>query len=1319
MSKEIGDYYLGLDIGTNSVGWAVTDLDYNILEFRRKATWGIHLFSEGETAKDRRLHRIARRRLNRRKQRITLLRELFSEEICKVDPNFFERLDDSGLFAEDKRINQRNSLFNDSDFNDGTYHKKFPTIYHLRRYLMDTDEKPDIRLVYLACHHIIKYRGHFLFKTDTSDKDPDFSEILMAFIDSLRYRDIELSISDPDKLRCILSDRTIGVKDRKKGILPLLICEDESPDDIAGLLAGSTIDLGKFIDESLKNEKISFKESNADDELAKLEGIMDPEDMRILRIAKQLYDWGVLSSILSGHGSISEVKIAEYNQHKEDLGILKSAVRQYVPGKYNEIFKAGDIKGNYSSYAYVFGKKKPKKSCSQKEFCDYVRKTLKDTGVKDDERFTDMMVRLENHTFMPKQTSRNNSILPYTVHRKELIAILNNAAKHYQFLAETDDAGFSTLEKIKMIQEFRIPYYVGPLDTRSANGWAVRKTFDHVTPWNVDKIVDLEDSAEKFMDRLTNYCTYMVGEKVLPKNSILYSYYTLYNEINKMRINGDLIPTSLKKKLVEDLFYKKDGRVTKKKILDYLKAEGIVDPSEKTEITGVDDQIKSTLKPLHTLRRVIGDKVDNHRLAEDIIRTITIFGERTRISAKLKKEHSDELSDKEIESLSRLSFTGWGRLSSKLLTGLYDTCKETGERTNIIGMLESTNHNFMEILYGYSFNDQIKKHNNAMTSEQEVTYKSLDARYLSPAVKRGVWRTIAVVKDIIKCIGHPPKKVFIETTRDAKHKNAGKRVDSRKAQLMSLYKSCGEDQYWINLLDSKEEADLKQHSLYLYLTQLGKCMYCGKDIDINEINNTEFVNRDHIYPQSVTKDDSIHNNMVLTHTICNQKKSNIYPLSEDIRIGRKAMWDLLLSKGYITNEKYSRLIRSTQFTKDELEGFINRQMVETNQSVSVAKDILSKLLGDDTEIITVKSGIVTDFRDKFGLLKCRSVNDLHHAKDAYLNIVAGNVYNTKFKDVSRLIDTGEHYNLAEMYNKPVIRNGVSAWTLGKDGTEATVKKYMRRDNILFTKYPYIRKGQLFDENLVRPKKQLFERKVGMSVDKYGGYNSEKIACFSLIEYIDKKKTIKTIQPLPVRNLNLLQNINSLSEYYSKQIQKEVTVVVPVIKINSRLELDGFPVYVQNKFDDSRIRVTNGLQLLLPDSMYAYCKKIYKMVKDKKEQITKSATYYGLSAESNVQLYDVLRKKCNEPPYSTVFGKLYDSFESKRESFIQLEILEQASVLDEMLHIFQCNASKSDLTKINISGSPEEIRKSMRLSKEPIYLVNQSASGLVENRRKLN
>lgn len=50
-----GEYYIGLDIGTNSVGWALTDREYNVLKFNDKSTWGVRLFDDAATAADRRV----------------------------------------------------------------------------------------------------------------------------------------------------------------------------------------------------------------------------------------------------------------------------------------------------------------------------------------------------------------------------------------------------------------------------------------------------------------------------------------------------------------------------------------------------------------------------------------------------------------------------------------------------------------------------------------------------------------------------------------------------------------------------------------------------------------------------------------------------------------------------------------------------------------------------------------------------------------------------------------------------------------------------------------------------------------------------------------------------------------------------------------------------------------------------------------------------------------------------------------------------------------------------------------------------------------
>ena len=104
-------YYLGLDIGTNSVGWAVTDENYNLCKFGGKRMWGIRLFDGAQIAEERRLNRSNRRRLSRQKQRIDLLQKLFAKEIAKVDPTFFIRLNESRLYMEDKSTGTKFPLF--------------------------------------------------------------------------------------------------------------------------------------------------------------------------------------------------------------------------------------------------------------------------------------------------------------------------------------------------------------------------------------------------------------------------------------------------------------------------------------------------------------------------------------------------------------------------------------------------------------------------------------------------------------------------------------------------------------------------------------------------------------------------------------------------------------------------------------------------------------------------------------------------------------------------------------------------------------------------------------------------------------------------------------------------------------------------------------------------------------------------------------------------------------------------------------------------------------------------------------------------------
>ena len=137
----MNDYFIGLDIGTGSVGWAVTDTQYNLKKFNGLAMWGSRIFPSAQTAEARRGYRTSRHRRDRLQERIQWLDSVFKEPIESIDPTFFSRLKESRFLEVDKNLPASSKskflLFIDKGFNDKHFHKKYPTIYHLRQALMN------------------------------------------------------------------------------------------------------------------------------------------------------------------------------------------------------------------------------------------------------------------------------------------------------------------------------------------------------------------------------------------------------------------------------------------------------------------------------------------------------------------------------------------------------------------------------------------------------------------------------------------------------------------------------------------------------------------------------------------------------------------------------------------------------------------------------------------------------------------------------------------------------------------------------------------------------------------------------------------------------------------------------------------------------------------------------------------------------------------------------------------------------------------------------------------------------------------------------
>lgn len=399
---------------------------------------------------------------------------------------------------------------------------------------------------------------------------------------------------------------------------------------------------------------------------------------------------------------------------------------------------------------------------------------------------------MDAESFLPLQVTKDNGVIPHQVNEIELKKILENAQTYLPFLNCKDESGMSVKEKIICIFEFRVPYYVGPLNTyKNKNAWAVRKEKGIIKPWNIDKKIDFNQSGERFIRRMTNKCTYLIGKDVLPKNSLLYSEYMVWNEINNIKLGAEKMDIVLKQAMFDTLF-KRKKHVKKKDILEFLQSEGV--DVDREQISGIDITIKSSLSSYHDFRKIFGEEVELYRtkqMIEKIILWITIYGDEIQMLKSIirKNYSSKEISEEQLKKIIRLNYQGWGRLSKEFLSELEGADTETGEVYTIISALRSTNHNLMQLLsQRYTFRETVENINFQNKREcTSLTYESMmEDRVASPAVKRAAWQTVLIAKEIKKIMGKAPEKVFVEMTRAGEKK---KRTISRKKSTVRIVSS--------------------------------------------------------------------------------------------------------------------------------------------------------------------------------------------------------------------------------------------------------------------------------------------------------------------------------------------------------------------------------------------------------------------------------------------------------------------------------------------------------------------------------------------------
>lgn len=1034
---------------------------------------------------------------------------------------------------------------------------------------------------------------------------------------------------------------------------------------------------------------------------------------------------------------------------------MKEAVRKYAPEKYGLVFRAENSKCNYVAY---IGKSKSEKRCGKDDFYKFLAKELNKVWAQKD---TDgdvnrLYSELEAKRLLPLQVSKENSLIPYQVHLQELDGILANMRRFYPFLDAPDENGCTPYEKITKLLTFRIPYYVGPLnDSHRDKGfcWIVKRGDERILPWNFEKVVNEQACEEEFIRRMTSTCTYLAGEDVLPKNSEIYCRFMCLNELNNLKISGNKIPVEIKQKIFNELFLSATGtKITGKKLADFLNANGLHnfdgEKITKNDISGIDGDFKSNMSPIIKLKSALGNRSVDAETVEKLIFAMTVSGDSGKmLHRRIKKILGEKTEDATVQKICRLKTEGWGNFSRKLLTEIYHTDTVTGECKSIMDMLWETNDNFMQLLTGkYGFAESIAQFNASQNPQKlSFDYDSLVKNlYVSPSVKRSLWQTLLITREVGKIMGRDPAKIFIEMARGSTVEQKGKRTDSRKDRLLKLYSACKDiERDWVKEIECLPEDKLRSDKLYLYYTQMGRCMYSGEKIELEDLmHNGEGKDRlydiDHIYPQSKVKDDSLNNRVLVKRTL-NEQKDNDYPVPSNMR--RPELWKLLLSKDLISKEKYSRLMRKKQLTDEELAEFINRQLVETRQSTKAAAELLKQLF-PESEIVYVKAGLVSDFRHEFDFVKCRDANDFHHAKDAYLNIVVGNVYNEKFtKNPLKFVRSGQEYsvNVKALFGKMDTRKGERIiWQRGDDGTMQTVKMRMAKNTPMVTRYSHEAHGALFDlQPLKKGNGQLpvksapLKNNSELNIIRYGGYNKLTGAYFTLVTYEKGKKSKKrqkSIEAVPLyRAVEFKKNPDALCAYLQEQLGTEkVEILIPEIKIGTLFRWNGFPMTLSGRTGNSLI-FRCAAELRTTPEQEKYLKKIANYMSRSKEQnkAVKDTpkiipAYDKLSADENLALYDFFTELLLNGIYAKRLSIQGKFLRENRENFINLSLEDQVKLLSEVLHFFQCKPVLTDLSLLKGSANAGVLSPSKNLSDDvPISIIHQSVTGFFTNEVCLN
>ncbi|MEX2805457.1 type II CRISPR RNA-guided endonuclease Cas9 [Streptococcus sp. H31] len=723
-----------------------------------------------------------------------------------------------------------------------------------------------------------------------------------------------------------------------------------------------------------------------------------------------------------------------------------------------------------------------------------------------------------------------------------------------------------------------------------------------------------------------------------------------------------------------------------------------------------------------------------------------------------------------MNQLSKLRYTGWGRYSAKLLLEIRDD--DTG--FNLLQFIrnDDRNRNLSQLISDgeLSFDSKIKQIQSEKLVEDDV-FEEIRKLAGSPAIKRGILNSIRIVDELVKFIGYPPQNIVIEMARENMTTEEGKRKSkSRKDKLEAALKKTENDLLIGSGKNKKlpfSNEQLQSDKLYLFCLQKAKDIYSldesgnPEPLYLNQLDEYEV---DHIIPYSYLPIDSI-DNKVLTRRSNNQFKLDNIPDKKTV-FKMKSFWEQLYEDKLISQVKFQRLTTSERtpngvLTEDMKAGFIERQLVETRQIIKHVARLLNERF-TESQIVTLKSQLVSNFRNMFQIVKLRDLNDYHHAHDAYLGVVIGQtllkaypklapelIYGrygkfNRHKENKATLKKHIYSNVMKFFNSPDSKINKDIWCCDRD--LPIVKNVIYNTQINFVKRTMIKKGGFYNQNPVGKANKkiaavnrypLKTKGIALNPEIYGGHGPVNSAMSVLVvaeKYNEKKSKLEIVKefqdiyiidyPKFKENPMLFLNDSSKYGFLTKNNLNRVLYFKKLPKYSLIQKVDGTKVLFESKTNlhkATQFKLTE-VQSELFFHMKRLLTKSNLMNLKSAEAVTESQNYVINHAEEFEiivnRLFSYAEKQLGN---KNVFKKAIVAYTKRKYQKIDLTEEVIKYYYDNFMKLFSLVKSGSSSGYVQLFESSKIRNADYSPTKKEVNatLIHQSITGLYETRIDLS